>query len=97
MGDFWLDALPKKLGKELEYQKRPICVGWGVHIVETLNWVPLFLLATIFVILSVLFAILYSALKADISGGFTVGAYALTTLMLMLMTWQLKSQSELHV
>ena len=97
LDDFWVETFPKKLGGKLHYKKNLTCVGWGVHIIEKLNWLPVFLLATIFIVLSGLFAILYSALKADISGGFTVGAYVLTTLMLMFMTWQLKWQSELNV
>lgn len=78
LDDFWTNRTPKKLRQELKYQiGGSPAIGWGVHIVEGPNWNALAVLTTIFVISSLVLALVYSLAMNDVSTGFTMGSFLL--------------------
>lgn len=76
-GDFWTKRTPKKLVQMLSYPGPDPVIGWGVHIVEGPNWYAIAALTIIVNVLSVLLALIYSAVASDVSTGFAVGSFFL--------------------
>ena len=88
-GNFFSKRFPKKKKEPCKYvlDESPTAnLGWGLHIVETLN-VPLivWILFGFTAISGLTFGISWSLLKDDVSGAFTVASYmtALMTLLVM--------------
>jgi len=58
-------------------------IGWGVHIVEGLNWRALWILFELVMLFSLLCVIVYARVCGDIPGAFTISTYFLTVLSLL--------------
>lgn len=78
--------IPKKRGMKLRVCDRAdVGIGWGVHLVEGFLAYKVWTLFTgVFVLSSVVFAIVWTVQKGDIQGAFGVAAYAcaLSTLVI---------------
>lgn len=95
---FWTDRTPKKMGSILEYHfaERPV-IGWGVNIIEGPNWYALMVLATLFVFMTFLLAMIYSLARGDVSSGFTMGSFLLaggTLLITLVVTMVIHGTSQ---
>jgi hypothetical protein len=88
-GDFYFKRLPKKKKEPCRFVRgdSPTSnVGWGIHVVETLNIsLVVWILFGLTAISGLVFGISWTLLRDDISGAFTVASYvtALITLLLM--------------
>lgn len=70
-----LDKIPKKLRQRLLVcPDRGTGLGWGIHFVEGLNWMKLWVIGLAGFIASVAFGVSWSVAKDDIQGGFGVTA-----------------------
>ncbi|KAI2618352.1 hypothetical protein GGR54DRAFT_150172 [Hypoxylon sp. NC1633] len=92
---FWLTRIPRKLRTELV---RPAghtqrVVGWGIHVNEGLNWVPILASLLFLLILFGLVVVLYAMATSDNSSAFGLGAYLVAVLTLY-MTFQYFSWKE---
>lgn len=89
---YWLDLFPKKLREMLIYKSGSpdANTGWGIRIVEGLNWVALFWLALFVTGFSGVLAIVYSILTRDPGGGFTMAGYFVTLLSVGVACLQVK-------
>ncbi|CAG8978622.1 hypothetical protein HYALB_00013222 [Hymenoscyphus albidus] len=81
----WLSCLPKRLEEQLLWRRitsEPdiIVSGWGIHIEENLNEEGRATLAFVILSVSAMVGVVYSAMMADASGGFTIAGYIATTL-----------------
>ena len=78
--------LPKKRGAKLRVGSRAdVGVGWGIHLVEGFLAYKVWTLVTsIFMLVSLVFAITWAVRKGDVQGAFGVAAYlfSLSTLMI---------------
>lgn len=82
---FWLDTFPKKLHEELRYISRGSSgsnqptdddnAGWGIRVIEGVNWQAVACLALVILFISAGLAIVYSALTHDVGGGFGMAAF----------------------
>ena len=74
---FWLDFFPKKLKEALQYasSKPEMNTGWGIHVVEGVNWAAVTYLAFVLVSISAVLGIVYSAVAHDVGGGFGMAAF----------------------
>ena len=99
---FFLNRLPKKLKKQLscgesrEVSMSEMSIGWGVHIIEGLNWFLVTCLVISLVICTGLFALVWSiSRQAVLQEGFGIGQYlvaAIAVVMTALITkWTSKS------
>ena len=71
--------MPRRLRQKLEpCPIRGSSIGWGIQVVEGLNRLKLFACGLIVFVISLLFGIIWSAIRKDIQGGFTVASYLLT-------------------
>lgn len=70
-----IGRIPKKLDSELK-----ICPikrysdGWGLELVDGLNWKKIWMVGFIGLVLSCTFGILWSVLRDDVQGGWAVTA-----------------------
>ena len=70
-----LNKVPKKVRERLQVcPQRGTGLGWGVHFIEGLHWVKLWMLGLSGLIASVLFGVCWSILRDDVQGGFGVSA-----------------------
>ena len=74
---FWLNLLPKKLRETLHYvsSKADVNTGWGIRVVEGINWASITLLGFILVSSSAILGIVYSAITHDVGAAFTMSAF----------------------
>ena len=74
---FWLNLFPKKLKEALHYMssKQEDNKGWGIHIVEGLNWASVTFLGLILVGISAVLGIVYSAVTHDVGAAFSISAF----------------------
>ena len=77
--------IPKKRGAMLKVENADVGVGWGIHLVE--GFLPhkvWTLFTSLFVLVSLVFAVTWAIKKGDVQGAFGVAAYvcALATLMI---------------
>lgn len=73
--------IPKRLRDKLE--PCPIkgsAVGWGVQFVEGVDWFVAFICGCVGFILALIFAIVWSAVRDDIQGGFAIAGFMLAFL-----------------
>ncbi|KAF5616463.1 uncharacterized protein FTJAE_12956 [Fusarium tjaetaba] len=70
----WLPRLPKRLSKRV-IDCDEGCEGWGIHVIEGPNRGMIFLVMILTIFGSVLATILWSAIRGDIPGGSTLGAF----------------------
>ncbi|KAI9695940.1 MAG: hypothetical protein M1820_008352 [Bogoriella megaspora] len=62
--------------------------GWGIQFVEGIDWFKVSICGLLAVLSSSSFGILWSVLRNDVQGGFTVAGFMLTTLLCLLTTVQ---------
>jgi hypothetical protein len=78
--------IPKKRGNKLRVgESADIGVGWGIHLVEGFLAYKIWTLFTsLFVLVSLIFAVTWAVRKGDVQGAFGVAAYvcALATLVI---------------
>lgn len=74
-----LEQLPKRTaGKLQERAKQPV-EGWGIYYQEGIDWdMVIGAVFLLFLLGSLLFAILWTTLKMDIQGAFGVSSYMVT-------------------
>jgi len=74
---FWLDLFPKKLKESLHYvsSKPEVNSGWGIHVVEGLNWASVTFLGLVLVSISAILGIIYSAVTHDVGAAFGMSAF----------------------
>jgi hypothetical protein len=74
---FCLDRLPKKLKSRLLHESRDEpCIGWGIHLLEGINWLTLSCLIVSMLVGTSVFAILWAILRhGDVQGAFSIGSY----------------------
>ncbi|KAL8692509.1 MAG: hypothetical protein Q9218_002484 [Villophora microphyllina] len=70
----WLRRLPKKLNRSIQQSCEVPhagleALGWGIHIVEGLNWQAVVLLYCVLALVGLAVAVTYSVLKADVQAG----------------------------
>ena len=84
LNDFWVNRIPKKLNTKLEYtgSAQP-AIGWGIHIVEGLNWHALLAVVGFTIILTLLTAVIYSVVCHDVSAGFGISSYLIAVLAIV--------------
>jgi hypothetical protein len=77
---FWQRRTPKKLHTRIafSYGIDPV-IGWGLHIVEGPNWVAFLVASQLVLLLTLSLVVLYSALTEDVSAGFGIGSYVVTS------------------
>jgi hypothetical protein len=87
--NFWTKLTPKKRHARLPAAPgdpatgtRPV-VGWGVHIVERPNWCAWSVLTELLLVLSLVWAVLYAALRRDVSGGLAVAQSVVAALTML--------------
>jgi hypothetical protein len=74
------DQIPKRLGGRLGGNPDRQNYGWGVYFKEDYDWDKILAVELIGVVLgSLLFGLLWSILKQDMQGAFSVATYWLTT------------------
>jgi hypothetical protein len=73
--DAWLHLFPKKLGSSLRYERGGTNLGWGIHIIEGLEYRKVAWVALLLVALSGILGILYSSISGDTGSAFTVAAW----------------------
>lgn len=86
-----LEQLPKRTKGELQEPTSPPAEGWGVYYQEGVD-INMIISAVfvVFLLASLLFAVLWTHFKMDIQGAFGVSSYMITAvgiLMAMLATW----------
>ncbi len=86
--NFWANLTPKKLHARLPDALDPATggrplVGWGVRIVERLNWCAWSVLTELLLVLGLVWAVLYAALRRDVSGGFAVAQNVVAALTML--------------
>jgi hypothetical protein len=81
---YWLDMFPKKLHETLEYRSGSpdANTGWGIRIVDGLNWIIILRLSLAVVAFSGILGLIYSIVKKDPGGGFTMAGYLVTLIFL---------------
>ena len=80
----WLNRLSKKLDRKLQDVRRatPIdedVLGWGIHIVEGINIAFVTFLTFLVLLFSGAISVWFSIWRGDVSGGFAIGAYIVST------------------
>ncbi|KAF5637169.1 hypothetical protein F52700_4906 [Fusarium sp. NRRL 52700] len=70
----WLPRLPKRLSKRV-IDCDEGCEGWGIHVIEGPNRAMIFLVMILTIFGSVLATMLWSAMRGDLPGGSTLGAF----------------------
>ena len=69
----WFDRIPKKRHRRVQLDNnRRTDIGWGVHLVEGLDWVKLWTLGLIGLLLSLIFGTMWSIFAGSIQSGFAV-------------------------
>jgi hypothetical protein len=87
--DFFSKRFPKKIREPCQFtwdDSQTANLGWGLHIVESLNVALLVWIAFAFTaVAGLVFGISWTVMKDDVSGAYTVASYitALMTLLLM--------------
>jgi hypothetical protein len=85
--DFWVQRTPKKLQEAIREQPHPsgepAVTGWGVHIDRRPNWGACNMLAQLVLGGSMLFAMVYSLVRRDVSGAFAVAQYAVAAMTML--------------
>ncbi len=86
--DYFCKFFPKKKYEpcKFEYDSPLPNLGWGLHIVETLNIsLVVWILFGFTAVAGMIFGVFWSLLKSDVSGAYTIASYitALLTLLLM--------------
>jgi hypothetical protein len=79
-GQTCLDRFPKRRRERLYVSlgERP-AIGWGIHLVEGLDWVLIWMLIFIVVLIgSFVFRIMYSVLDHDIQSAFAISSYVIS-------------------
>lgn len=72
---------PKKLHAKLQAcPKKGSAVGWGIQIVEGLNWLTVFLCGCVGFTAALVSAILWSVVRSDVQGGFAIAGFMLAFL-----------------
>ena len=85
----WFDRIPKKLHRCVHLDdNRRIDVGWGVHLIEGLDWFKLWVLGLIGLLLSLLFGVLWSVFAGSVQNGFVMAGSIMTVLTCALGTAQ---------
>ncbi|KAF7509457.1 hypothetical protein GJ744_008020 [Endocarpon pusillum] len=70
-----LGRIPKKLDSELQIcQIKRLGIGWGLELVEGLDWGKTWFVGLVTLIVSYAFGILWSVLRHDVQGGWAVTA-----------------------
>jgi hypothetical protein len=74
---FWLEFFPKKLKEPLQYvsSKPEMNTGWGIRVVECINWASVICLAVILVGTSIVLGTVYSTVTHDVGEGFGIAAF----------------------
>jgi hypothetical protein len=72
-----LDQLPKKIGGEFSTSSQPAAVAWGIY-KEDWDWVRIGIVLFGFALSSGLFGIIWTVVKNDIQGGFTISSWWMT-------------------
>ena len=80
------DRLPKKLGCSLlmASSATPLTMGWGVHIIEGVNWPLLPWIVVIILAVTLVVAAVYDTLSQGQESGFTIGQLVFSLLMALL-------------
>jgi hypothetical protein len=77
---YWLDMFPKKLQEILEYRTGSpnANIGWGIRIVDGPDWAVVLWLALAVMSFSGVLGVIYSIVKKDPGGGFTMAGFLVT-------------------
>ena len=79
----WFDRIPKKLNKRVQIDGNTRTeLGWGVHFVEGLDWMKLWMLGLVGLLLSALVGVLWAVFVQSIQSGFAISAC-----LMMMMTF----------
>ncbi|KAK3694527.1 hypothetical protein B0T22DRAFT_373344 [Podospora appendiculata] len=74
--------IPKKLRAKLEAcPTKGSSVGWGLHFVEGMNWVVLFIYGCAGFGLSLLAAVVWATVRADVQGAFAIAGFMIAFMM----------------
>lgn len=83
-----VERLPKKLHSSLEddMQSTPggSPIGWGIYIVEGLNWARIQVLALILLLITFLLSVAWSKVREDVQGGMGIGQYLIALIVAVL-------------
>ena len=69
---WWITRLPTKLETELKFNPGVQCLGWGIHIEETLNMAVVNSLGFAGILISYFTSVFWSVIRKDVSGGFGI-------------------------
>ena len=72
---WWISRLPTKLETELKFNPEVQCLGWGIHIEETLNMAVVTFLVFAVILASYFISFFWSVIRKDVSGGFGMGSF----------------------
>lgn len=73
--------IPKRLRDKLEpCPVKGKAVGWGVQIVEGIDWFVVFLYGCVRFTLALIFAVVWSIVRSDVQGGFAIAGFMLAFL-----------------
>ncbi|KAL8365591.1 hypothetical protein RB595_004419 [Gaeumannomyces hyphopodioides] len=83
-----VERLPKKLHSSLEddMQSTPggSPIGWGIYILEGLNWARIQVLTLVLFLVTFLFSVIWSRTREDIQGGMGIGQYLIALIVAVL-------------
>jgi hypothetical protein len=73
----WGNRIPQKLHRSILQITTPddLVIGWGVHIIEGLNWLAIFACALAGLLVSGIVATAWAIARDDVQGGFGIGAW----------------------
>ena len=76
------NRIPRKLRAELKAcPTRGSSLGWGLQLVEGMEWLLFFILGCAGFLLCLLVAVVWSAVRGDVQGGFAIGGFLLAFLI----------------
>lgn len=73
--NWWLDLIPKKLDSELIHDGRGGDAGWGVHVVEQLDYDRFAWVVSLCFMASGMTGVIYAAVSKDPGSGFTIAGW----------------------
>ena len=74
----WIHRLPKKLHESIFNNTDEFPVGWGIHIIESLDWCVVLTLVLTGLIISGVIAIVWASVTKDVQSAFAIGGYFAT-------------------
>lgn len=86
-----LNQIPKRARGQLRALQEEAELGWGLHFEEGWHWMTIGLLMTVLVIVpAIVFGVVWSCLKQDIQGAFSISAVwiAVGSLLLAYVAWR---------